>query len=692
MLRTPRYLQRHIRSPHFLEDVPACNANAAKDVLQRVQNALGARPGENDPSFEHMYATPGDGNAVGFDESPDQWAENAEGDEDDSDDEDEDVDMEDATTLLEEGANNVLNLQAKEVVAVPRDVANVQVKACSSFRSIWTEGYDPSITQRLEAANGVIRDRNRLGGRNSDAFIIPYREIAATIPVIRSMASKWASAKAAGSTELQSRYSKDTACIVLSLLGTIAPTGMSWKFLVPTEVRHVLTDIMQEGISQIDARLQERVMTYINRDQVLASPVQAAIVNQAKEPLKALIRCARGGNLNGADAELEKISKINDELKASNRELCLKDNDHLLPMEDIGGFTSAEVRQMEAQARKDHVDRLTRFAARYLHEIGYLWLAQQLKKTPSRVQLVAEDETKLQQSVGPRLLEFRDPVDETRTSPEDPEAPSDTSASASRVDNSSQETPSDTSEVQPQTSSSEVGTTGNVRGQTDVTGLLRQSSVDGIHYANGITTFGKIDHIQCVRKGAYRVFVNVGTENLQVYKSYPGSALGRGMAEEMAGGFPNKSAEPDFIKDRKANHVKKIKAIVEVDQKTPEPKRAPITKYLVQWNSEKVTSEDKWITRSELIAITSKEYDEQCRAILLNDWRHNLDVLDRMRRENKHPETGQPLQESDRERTPWLFQQSQPNRTSGRRENSRNNSTSEENAPPPPPESRRFGS
>ncbi|KAK0246862.1 hypothetical protein LTS09_018000, partial [Friedmanniomyces endolithicus] len=215
----------------------------------------------------------------------------------------------------------------------------------------------------------------------------------------------------------------------------------------------------------------------------------------------------------------------------------------------------------------------------------------------------------------------------------------------------------DDTEMEDAHSSSSGQDLGSTKGRSTVhdpmPGGLRRSSVKAAAFHGRITPLGMVCSVQKWSFG-YRMLMNICTEEFPIYRSIPGSELGRGSAQDLYAKYP---APPSSVKDRRKKHVLELKAIIEIPQKASVG-RAPTTKFLVVWNNEEKrfgsSQAEEWVSRSDLTSIYGKTDTERARKCLLDDLEFNHSHLNAMREQGRHPVTGRLLDENDWTHTPWL--------------------------------------
>ena len=688
------------------------NDPAVKKLLERLDEAFKLDRDEKDKYVTTKYAAPTveDGDDTEMDDD-------GEADEEEETEEDR-KEQEERDEFLRQGAERALNLPAKAIVEMPEDVARIAEQACCSLRDVWREGVPSDMATSFKKTNQAITEMNKVAGRPLDAHQIPYTMLTSLIPEVRKHAVRWGLSKIRKDLKTQNAYSKETTMTVANMLDGLAPTGLSWKLLVTEPVASILLEISREGAPLLSNGVAEKVVTYIQRDWELASAAQHKIAQQAEKPLRNLFKCLDQKKLSDAKEEWKAVDRINSDLVQYNRSLGLGETakNTLLPVNQLKLCLGPQNSLALTDKRQTIAKQLSTF--------GYAALAQAAVPEGVVVEeiVLTPAAQKTLEMITPRLLKYRDPEPGEES---EPAATSDESSSSGASAGSTSEEPlfcdSDTTQdgtlpdtpsqathaERPQTPEKppqSVQTTskdytvpghpnradpqpGGKPFQSAWTGL-RTSAVPGPVFHNGITVLGKVTEVQATGREGYRAIVNVGTDNIPVYRILPGASFGRGTCAEL---YKTRAAKKtEGIKTRTAIEVRAVKAIVEVESNVKHRTREPITKFLVAWKS---AGEDTWVTRSDMITLCGREYEERTRAGLLEIWHSNRLYLEEMKKKGLHPETEEPLRNDQKDSTPWLFDHvnTETSREKSSKKSGREQQTAVEPPVEPPVESKKFG-
>lgn len=183
-----------------------------------------------------------------------------------------------------------------------------------------------------------------------------------------------------------------------------------------------------------------------------------------------------------------------------------------------------------------------------------------------------------------------------------------------------------------------------------------------------LTDFGYLVGSRKVGIGS-RHIVNLGTEKVRVYRTFPGSHFGKGVGEELLKKFPLPGGSN--LSDRKGTDVDILRGIARVEPSANATKSRPITYYLVKWKSNAANKEgsEEWLTFSELRPILGPKHTEDVTVRLLASNAKKMEILEEYKSRKRHPDTKEPLTKEDRKLTPWLFPREVEKKQTGRKRN-----------------------
>lgn len=184
--------------------------------------------------------------------------------------------------------------------------------------------------------------------------------------------------------------------------------------------------------------------------------------------------------------------------------------------------------------------------------------------------------------------------------------------------------------------------------KTGASPRLKTQGYRGPVYNGRLTSFGEIIGSRGLGRGGSRHILNVGTSKNPVYRSFPGATFGRGTGADWVSQFPLPQGRD--LQHRKATQVDTVCgiAVVGVEGKN---RNRPITYFPIRWKGEQ---QIQWLTRSELCSVCGKKWVADAFDALFDEWQSKLQYLEEMKQRGLHPDTEQPLTDSDIADMPWL--------------------------------------
>ncbi len=561
--------------------------------------------------------------------------------------------------MLQKGSEAAQRLGAKEVVSIPEEAAKLAEEGCFLLQKVWKNPDEvQALMEDMETINKQILDVE--SGKD---HLVPYRKLIPYIAQIRFFTVQWGLARAsdrAADEEFQKKYAFQAALQISTILEAVSERGLSWRGLLTAEVTPVLMEVLHAAEGTLGPGTLAKIHEYLQRDWLLATPGQKSIAAKAGKEIQSLIRLSKLGQDAPARQAVKMLEKMNQKLIQHSNEVGISCDAFQLPMKDIKKLCGS-IRLGLGDDKVAMIAQHANFMAKFFEQIGYLELAQAslfgAATSLQGIQLSKDDQLRLEQSLPRPLLKYTveddDPSSSSEETASQAQGSEDTAMDTTPPSSIGGTEPAQT-KAMPQTQTQAKPNQATFTEKTTSSGL-RKTVVDGPLFDNGVTFLGKVEWVQKVAEKGYRAMVNIGTENIPVYKSFPGAAFGRGNGETLHSQFKEPEV-PGDLRTRRANQIQSVKAIVEVTGRKSMFHREPVTKYLVEWNKEKVAgpSPDLWISRTDLIGICGRDYESRIRGRLLEDWRYNLAYLEQSREKNLHPETGKPLTQEDGVKTPWL--------------------------------------
>ncbi|KAK0261243.1 hypothetical protein LTR35_017907 [Friedmanniomyces endolithicus] len=522
--------------------------------------------------------------------------------------------------------------------------------------------------------------------RDAGKFSFPGEGIMHQICIVHDACASWHKVQDSSPLAQENRnsFAKVIANSILTLKNTIEPLGLSWRTFVTPEAATSLTDVLKGSMESIDRDTRRALQTYLLGDALSATQGQESLMQQMAPVLAQQI------SLGGKDEVREAAEEYNNQMAELNASLGFKASDHALDLDMIQAIITfgsdvqtkhAKIMEFacwlyrtgqksialalcdqndleKAQPSEALVKKIKATQRKYQYPVDKSMESALVEHMQRRLEmqerLMTESMAKRPINQPPQHADDMEMVDQPQRLEShrrlviEPKAKSPTYQPSQRADDT---------EMEDAHSSSSGQDLGSTKGRSTVhdpmPGGLRRSSVKAAAFHGRITPLGMVCSVQKWSFG-YRMLMNICTEEFPIYRSIPGSELGRGSAQDLYAKYP---APPSSVKDRRKKHVLELKAIIEIPQKASVG-RAPTTKFLVVWNNEEKrfgsSQAEEWVSRSDLTSIYGKTDTERARKCLLDDLEFNHSHLNAMREQGRHPVTGRLLDENDWTHTPWL--------------------------------------
>lgn len=164
---------------------------------------------------------------------------------------------------------------------------------------------------------------------------------------------------------------------------------------------------------------------------------------------------------------------------------------------------------------------------------------------------------------------------------------------------------------------------------------------------NFFTDKGKVTHVRRMGRGTYRIVVNAGTDNNPVMLGITDSELGAGVGDML---YQAMGANAETLEGKLGRDIAEFEWLAEFPQSVTAV-RAPVRLWGVRWNS----GERAVLTHSDVVRLCRKRFATETLGVYTRAHASNLQALETCKQQGKHPDTGAPLTEQDRQTTPWLF-------------------------------------
>lgn len=660
--------EKGLRTPG--PDYEALGAQKFADAAKNFESSYG-----NDAYAHHQYTTP---YAGGLDENGEEKREHfvdSDGQPMEVDLEENDGDVEEAISeeelkeheeLLKQGTNNVHGARGvDEDRDIPYEVAEMIQKASWVYRAAWMQGKHSSLVNTVREVNRVLKE----DGFENFGMDLHLFDIIVTVGKALNL---WFDADQKSNTVERQTHAKHLFKTIYAAKFPLYNMGLNWKSIVHPELAEALWNASQEGKALIEPQMSEIIEAWLNGDARSTSSLQDHVLVSAPKYIDEFF-----GNLEKQRSTkrcITELQKIRSELCAMNKSVSFKEKDYDLDLTFLINLAD-QYRNTSHDERAQFLKEAKIRFYQYLFTTGH---ARMIERTKS---LEFRDSSWSGKQADDRFEERSIPVDlsadsvhygispgskagppGTHATGDEPESPQHTPVNASGPDpktatpasslpNSQRYTPTASAGPEASVETQNHPTSNSTPGVTPVTGF-KSHPIRGPMIDDRTTEYGYVLGGRRVGLGS-RHILNVGTKDHPVYKTFRGSDFGRGSGAEMIEKYPLTMTKN--ISERRAKHLACVHSVVEVDSKSTS--RHPITYFPVTWKDKEGVVE--WITRSDLLKVCGQKWLDKKGAVLIKNWRSDLEYLEKMKLESLHPDTGRPLVESDRREMPWLFPDTQ---------------------------------
>lgn len=656
--------EKGLRTPG--PDYEALGAQKFADAAKEFEASYG-----NDAYVHHQYTTPyaGDLNDNGGEKR--EYFVDSEGKPIEVDLEEDDGDVEEAISeeelkehekLLKQGTSNLHEARGvDEDRNIPYEVAEIIQKGSWVYRAAWMQGKHKSLVATVKEVNHELnKDGFENFGMDLHLFDI--------IVTVGKALNLWFDAVQKSNTEERQTHAKHLFKTIYAAKFPLYNMGLNWKSIVHPELAEALWNASQEGKALIEPQMSEIIEAWLNGDARSTSSLQDHILVSAPKYIDEFF-----GNLERQRSTkrcITELQKIGSELCAVNKSVSFKENDHKLDLTFLIDLADQYKNTSNDERARFLKEAKIRFYE-YLLTTGHARITERTKslefRDPSWSGVQAHDrfqESSIPVDLAADSVHYEKKPGSKAGAPGDHatrdqhESSQHTSMDASRKDrkaatpassvpNSETHNPVASAGPEPSAKADNHPTSKSTPGVTPNTGF-KSHPIRGPMIDDRTTEYGYVLGGRRVGFGS-RHILNVGTKDHPVYKTFRGSDFGRGSGAEMIERYPLPMTKN--ISERRAKHLDCVHSVVEVDSKSTS--RHPITYFPVTWKDKK--GEVEWITRSDLLKVCGQKWLDKKGSVLVNNWRSDLEYLERMKLESLNPDTGRPLVESDRKETPWLF-------------------------------------
>lgn len=643
---------------------------ALRPILTRI-----SKEGKPKEYLSKKYkADPMDLNGAG-----EEFHSNASGDEK-PDDENEEYDRE---RYLDEGRAEAdlaatAEQRAADQLEIPFEVAEVISANSWVFRKAWTRGYHPALQGKLDMANHLIQELNRKAGRKPSVHMM-RKEL---LDVIAAVRASLVLCVQESDVPRCNQLACDAAKTAFSSRNIVNHMGLTWNYVLSPEASQLLDIAFQAAETTLDEPLRTMILGWRQRDMEALTAVQRSVVRPAVSTTQSVFDTLGTGKIDEAKNHVATLDAINSQLVVAIRSAMIVDSNHAIPTDalvksineyalDTTDLTPAEVSEHLAS----FFAAWSQFFMRTGFDDIYATLGSMQKQNENfqealkheigeeANQLIKEVRESLKNPINRSadVIDVTDMIEEPDESlflkDEGNDAPSPNASAESRSTIDLPQTQAQTTQMNSPHStatSTDPAVTSQPQAATKLStnGFVKRT-VSGPIINNRITELGEVVGSRKVGIVGSCHIVNVGTRETPVHRCFPGGDFGRGVGEQFVKHFELPSAKD--LKEKRAIHLDTLDSVVQLE--TLSTKRAPITYVQVTWKkdaSKLEASRTEWLTRSELHSVCGKIWADRKISILIDDWRSNLAYLAETKQKALHPDTGKPLQESDRDEMPWL--------------------------------------
>ncbi|EKG13877.1 hypothetical protein MPH_08970 [Macrophomina phaseolina MS6] len=570
-----------------------------QDKLRKASPYTHANDNEDTDMFENGFAS----NA-------------SEGDDDGSGRESEDDDLEEEERsrkeLLAQGSKAALE-NLDEVTLAPPEILTIYEQCYRVTRSWWEQNLTEGHKKGMENLNSQIR---RITAKKypevpETTYEYPWRELQGHIHAFKKLWQQFLDEKDESKKErLFDEIDQNCGLYALKM----EKRGIPYKMIVTKEVVEALAKNYGTGKGEKSRKAFTK-----------ATPNQLAVLRPAEEIIPKLIAHAKSGDAKKLEKDILEIESLNKALSKTNSGSGLRQDDHLLPLEDFRSIHKVVISEEDDEDDKSAaiIKLLGKISAKLL--IGGLpvqWMAGTQSKMAERGQ----------QAYTSQLLRYY---------PDDKNSRGDYGSITGY-----------NSDISAPRRVKENNTSLRSRGKRSdtVTPKPKFSAFFGPELMEaGITPYGKIVHIRKAGRGLYRACVNAGTNELPYYFMRPSSDFPKGVLEKL---YPKFGYLNELPAETTSWDIMYATCVMTGEAPASGKRAAP------QWLTVRTLQEpdvDYITTMSGLGSIRGQSQARKLRDGALRYMEEIKETLAYYKRENLHPETEQTLSESDRSEVPWLF-------------------------------------
>ncbi|EKG09007.1 hypothetical protein MPH_14024 [Macrophomina phaseolina MS6] len=411
----------------------------------------------------------------------------------------------------------------------PDEFLRLYTELYPTVRNWWTEDQTEKHHKRMEKTNGKLREKNKAAGRDEDDHLFPYRMISEYITGARLILDKIREAQQGPQRTEEAKKMFSGHVIFSEQLGR---QGIDLKMLTPKHIRKELDEI--SSLPELEEHRREL------RD-ILRRPTitQQAILEPAFELLNEYYEFLEKGDTKGMDDIVNDLEEINERLRHSNAKEGLKEDDHILPVDHLRAINLVVDEENINHSKEEKEEAIRASSKRIKANLQFFGVrdASIPGKYTEGDELPEEELKQMEQDVsdfeGPALRESAEGND-------------------------------DAEGVARQRKEEGIHDMGQDQGrQTAGDALPKLMSLPktrplinpGIE--DGLTDCGRVLSVTKAGFG-HRVFTNIGTDMVAVYKMFPGSSFAKSVRSTLYEKFPSEPQPPEM----KDHHIEVLDTIV----------------------------------------------------------------------------------------------------------------------------------
>lgn len=438
------------------------------------------------------------------------------------------ADEEQRKKMREEGEKNQM-YRDRTIRPPPDEFLHLYTEVYPTVRNWWTGNQNEQHRERMENLNKKLRERNKSAGRDEDEHLFPYRMISEYITGSRVILDRIRGMK---QDSQRTKEAKKMCSGHLMFSEKLRSQSIDLKMLTPKHIREELDKIF--SMPELEEQRKEL------RD-ILHRPTikQRAILEPALDLLSSYYDFLEKENFKGMDEIVAELVNINKRLRESNLNEGLKEDDHNLPIDHLRVINSMvdEENIDHSQEGKEEVIRTSSKRMKASLQCFGVSDASIPEKYTEGDALSEEELRQMQQNVsdyeGPALREsFEADADAEGMIRQEGEW------SLQNVD-------------QRQGQHRAGDSSAKLMSLPETRPLIEPRTEEGI------TDCGKILSVTKAGYG-HRVFTNIGTDIVPVYKMFPGSSFAKSVRSTLFEKFPS-TPQPPGMKD---HHIEILDTIV----------------------------------------------------------------------------------------------------------------------------------